>query len=211
MIATAPSGNAAPSPAPRPSDASGALFVNGDRRRPSRSVMPRSPAPIDTPPPSKSELKRRSHDLQRLGEALSALPADRLARLDLPEPLRDAIDEFRRTRGHEARRRQMQYVGKLVRGVDDAPLRAAVAEAALGSARDSLALHEAERWRDRLLADDGAVAEWLGAHAGCDARRLTRLVDAARREAALPPDQRDPRFARELFRFIRPHLTETSR
>lgn len=184
------------------------------RRQPPTTAMPRSAAPTDAvppEPPSKSELKRRSHDLQRLGQALCALPADRLERLELPEALRDAIDEYRRTRGHEARRRQMQYVGKLMRGVDDLPLRAAVAESALGGARESLAQHEAERWRDRLLDDDDALAEWLQSHAGCDAQRLTRLVDAARREAARPPGQRNARCARELFRFLRPHLTEAPR
>jgi len=118
--------------------------------------------------------------------------------------------ENRNTRTHEGRRRQLQYVGKLMREVDDAPLREAVAEAKLGSARDTLLLHEAERWRDALLADDEALTRWLNEHADCDAQRLRSLVRAARREAALPPEQRNPRSLRELFQFIRPMLSEAA-
>ena len=177
--------------------------------------MPRSstlPPPALTPDgddaPSKTRLKQQSHDLQKLGIALADLSDARLARLDLPERLLDALLEYRNTRTHEGRRRQLQYVGKLMREVDDAPLREAVAESKLGSARDTLLLHEAERWRDALLADDAALTRWLHEHADCDAQRLRSLVRAARREAALPPEQRNPRTHRELFQFIRPLLQE---
>lgn len=156
--------------------------------------------------PSKTRLKQQSHDLQKLGLALAELPDERLAALNLPERLLDAIVQYRSTRSHEGRRRQLQYVGKLMREVDAEPLREAVAAARLGSARDTLLLHEAERWRDALLADDEAMTRWLQAHADCDAQRLRSLVRAARREAALPPEQRNPRSHRELFQFIRPLL-----
>ena len=150
--------------------------------------------------PSKTRLKQQSHDLQKLGMALA----------DLPDALRSAIDKFRRTKSHEGRRRQLQYVGKLMREVDDAPLREAVAESKLGSARDTLLLHQAEAWRDALVADDDALTRWLHEHADSDAQRLRSLVRAARREAALPPEQRNPRSMRELFQFIRPLLTEAT-
>lgn len=179
--------------------------------------MPCATDPADTPPgtdadarPSKTRLKQQSHDLQKLGLALAALSDDRLSGLGLPERLHEAITEYRRTRSHEGRRRQLQYVGKLMREVDAEPLHEAVAQATLGSARDTLLLHEAERWRDALLADDEAMTRWLQAHADCDAQRLRSLVRAARREAALPPEQRNPRSHRELFQFIRPLLTEAS-
>jgi ribosome-associated protein len=160
--------------------------------------------------PSKTRLKQQSHDLQKLGMALAELPDARLQQLGLPERLFDALLQYRSTRSHEGRRRQLQYVGKLMRDVDDAPLREAVAESKLGSARDTLLLHEAERWRDALLADDEALTRWLHEHADCDAQRLRSLVRAARREAALPPGQRNPRSLRELFQFIRPLLAEAS-
>lgn len=176
--------------------------------------MPRS-SPLHTAParavdaPSKTRRKQHASDLQDLGLALGELSDARLAPLHLPERLLDALVQFRNTRTHEGRRRQLQYVGKLMREVDDdAPLREAVAQARLGSARDTLLLHEAERWRDALLADDDALTRWLHEHADCDAQRLRSLVRAARREAALPPDQRKPRCQRELFQFIRPLLSE---
>jgi ribosome-associated protein len=158
--------------------------------------------------PSKTQAKKQSHDLQKLGSALAELSDARLARLELPEALRDAIRLYQRTRTHEGRRRQMQYVGKLMRGVDEAPLREAVAEAALGSARETLLLHTAERWREQLIADDDALTRWLQAHAQCDAQQLRSLVRAARREAARAPEQRNPRSRRELFQFIRPYLAQ---
>lgn len=179
--------------------------------------MPRPPIQDDATPtstphafdaPSKTQAKKQSHDLQKLGLALAELSDARLARLDIPERLRDAIVQYQGTRTHEGRRRQMQYVGKLMRDVDDAPLREAVAEAQLGSARETLLLHEAERWRDALLADDDALTRWLQAHADSDAQHLRSLVRAARREAALPPERRNPRSSRELFQFIRPYLAE---
>ncbi len=160
--------------------------------------------------PSKTRLKQRSHDLQKLGLALAELPDARLGQLNLPERLFEALVAYRATRTHEGRRRQLQYVGKLMRDVDAKPLREAVAEARLGSARDTLLLHQAERWRDELLADDDAMTRWLQQHVDCDAQRLRSLVRAARREAALPPEQRNPRSARELFQFIRPHLAESN-
>jgi ribosome-associated protein len=160
--------------------------------------------------PSKTQLKQQSHDLQKLGLALADLADERLASLALPERLQDAIAEYRRTRTHEGRRRQLQYVGKLMREVDAEPLREAIAQATLASARDTLLLHEAERWRDALLADDEAMTRWLQAHADCDAQRLRSLVRAARREALLPAEQRNPRCHRELFQFIRPLLAGAS-
>ncbi len=158
-------------------------------------------------PPSKSQLKRQSHDLQALGEAVAALSDERLAALQLSETLRDAITEYRRTRSHEGRRRQMQYIGKLMRGADEEALREAVASATLGSAKDTLALHEAERWRAELVAHDDALTRWLAEHPDTDSQQLRSLVRAARRDAAtLAPEHRHPRSWRELFQFIKPLL-----
>jgi ribosome-associated protein len=179
----------------------------------SRPFVPDDAAPAEAPDgfdaPSKTRLKQQSHDLQKLGMALAELSDARLARLDLPERLRDALEQYRNTRTHEGRRRQLQYVGKLMREVDAAPLQQAVAEAKLGSARETLLLHETERWRDALLADDEALTRWLREHADSDTQRLRSLVRAARREAALPPPQRNLRSYRELFQFVRAQLTQT--
>ncbi len=156
--------------------------------------------------PSKTQLKKQSHDLQALGKAVSELSAERLAKLDLPEGLRDAIEQYRRTKSHEGRRRQLQYVGKLMRQVEGDPLREAVAEAHLGSARETLLLHETERWRDALLADDDALTRWMQTHTGTDVQHLRSLVRAARRDLGLPLERRNPRSQRELFQYLRPYL-----
>ena len=110
--------------------------------------------------PSKTRRKQESHDLQSLGEALLELPDDHLATLGLGESLVDAIRTGRRIKSHEARRRQMQLIGKLMRSADVEPIRQAVADMQLGRARDSLALHQAERWRAELIADDEATTRF---------------------------------------------------
>lgn len=163
--------------------------------------------------PSKTQRKRESHELQSLGEAVAALPAARLARLALSDTLRGAIDEYRRTRSHEGRRRQMQFIGKLMRTVDADPIREAVAEYRLGGARQTLALHEAERWRSALIADDAALTRWVSQHAQTDVAQLRSLIRQARET---PPTQattgeaaRQSRAFRALFQFIQKHLSLT--
>ena len=160
-------------------------------------------ATTDTTRPSKTRRKQDSHELQTLGEALTEMPTDRLTALSLPEPLLDALHEWKRTRSHEGKRRQMQYIGKLMRGTDAEPIRQAVAEAQLGRARDSLALHNAERWRTELIASDDAATRWIAEHPGTDAQRLRSLVRNARKDAALTPEKRSGRAYRELFQFIK--------
>jgi ribosome-associated protein len=157
----------------------------------------------DVDRPSKTQRKKASHELQDLGEALVALPPDRIAALPLPETLADAVREYGRTRSHEGRRRQMQYIGRLMRGTDTAPIRQAVLDMQLGRAKDSLALHEAERWRAELVASDDALTGFLREHPRSDAQQLRTLVRNARKDAAAQPEQRSGRAFRELFQFIK--------
>lgn len=158
--------------------------------------------------PSKAALKRASEAVQSLGRELAELPAERLAAVAMPDELRAAIDEYRRTKSREGRRRQLQYVGKLMRSADEAALREALAAATIGSARETLALHEAERWRAELIADDAAQGRWLAQHPGTDAQQLRSLVRAARRDTAgLGAEARQPRSSRELFQFIKPAVS----
>ncbi|MGM9485807.1 ribosome biogenesis factor YjgA [Ideonella sp. YS5] len=161
--------------------------------------------------PSKSALKRQMHDLQALGLELSELPESRVDKLELPESLRDAIAEYRRTRSHEGRRRQLQFIGKLMRQADEAQIREAVAAYKLGSAKETLALHEAERWREELLADDDAVTRWLARFPGTDVQQLRSLVRASRKDAkAEAPEQRHGRSYRELFQLVKAALATAS-
>ena len=153
--------------------------------------------------PSKTRRKTESHELQDLGEAAAALPDTRLAALQVSEGLLDAIKAYKKTRTHEGKRRQMQYIGKLMRRDDIEPIRQAVADMELGRAQDSLALHQAERWRAELIADDDAVTRWTALHAGTDVQQLRSLIRAARKDASLTPEKRSGRAFRDLFQFLK--------
>jgi ribosome-associated protein len=161
--------------------------------------------------PSKTQLKEQSHALQKLGLEVAELSAERLAATPIPEALRDAILEFRRTKSHEGRRRQLQYVGKLMRNADEDVLREAVASAKLGTAKDTLTLHDSERWRNDLIAGDEALTAWMQQHPDTDTQQLRSLVRQARKDAVgLPPEARQPRSFRDLFQFLKPYLTDTA-
>ena len=155
--------------------------------------------------PSKTQLKKEMHELQELGEALVGLPEDRVVDLPISDTLRDAVAEYKRTRSFEGKRRQMQYIGKLMRKNDVEPIREAVAAMRLGRAKDALALHEAERWRVELLASDNALTRWTAEHPASDLQQLRSLIRAARKDAAAVPEQRSGRAYRELFQFIKGH------
>lgn len=143
------------------------------------------------------------HDLQKLGEALSRLDPRLLAPLALPERLTDALAVARSATRHEARRRQLQYVGRLMREVDAEPIRAALAELDAVPRAERARFATAERWRDRLLAEDAALAEFTLAHPHAEPAALAALVRDAREER----DRRTPpRRSRELFRAIRAAL-----
>lgn len=160
--------------------------------------------------PSKTKLKQQAHDLQALGAELVALPRSRLKDVPMPDGLRDAIDQYRRTKSFEGQRRQLQFIGKQMRFADAAPLQAAVDAFKLGSAKDTLALHEAERWRDELVANDEALTRWAADFPASDLQRLRSLVRAARKDAAAAPEQRNGRGYRELFQFVKPWLADAA-
>ncbi len=167
---------------------------------------------------SRTDLKKESAELQKLGEALVTLRSDLLAGLALPEKLLDALAEADRITNFEGKRRQMQYVGKLMRGLDEGTLdmvREALATQHAGSARETLALHEAERWRDDLIARDEAVGDWLARYPGTDSQQLRSLVRQARKDRPAPDADaasrglapRQGRAYREIFQLVREQLS----
>ena len=162
-------------------------------------------AAIDGIAPSRNELKQQMQDLQELGAAVAALPSERLAKLKIDERLRDAIDELRRTRSFEGKRRQVQYIGKLMKAEDPEPLREAVASYRVGSATETLTLHQAEYWRDQLLAADDALANWVKEYPATDIQQMRSLVRSARKEK-LEPGERRGRAYRDLFRMIKDQM-----
>lgn len=162
-----------------------------------------APAPHWTERPSKTRLKQASHELQKLGQALVELSDPRLEAIAMPERLLDALRQYKQTRTHEGKRRQMQYIGKLMRLADVEPLRAAVTQVQLGQTRESLALHQAERWRAELIADDEALTRFAAEHPASDLQQLRSVIRNARKDAALVPEKRSGRAFRELFQMIK--------
>src|SRR5215467_12640856 len=144
------------------------------------------------------------HELQALGARLVELNTEQLAEVGLPDDLREAIEFARRTTKHEARRRQMQYIGKLMRSVDPAPIREKLKIWDGVSAEHTAQQHRVERWRDRLIEDDACVDELQRAHPGIDARRLRALARKAREERSAGAA---PKAYRELFRALRDIVT----
>jgi len=161
----------------------------------------------DEEKPSKTQRKREMHELQTLGARLVELNPEQLDTVGLPENLRGAVDQFRRMTKHEARRRQMQYIGRLMRSVDPAPIREKLKVWDGISAEHTAQQHRVERWRDRLLEDETAVGELARAHPGIDARHLRALARKAREErtAGAPP-----RAYRELFRALREIVVDSA-
>ena len=154
---------------------------------------------------SKTQRKRDMHALQDLGEALVALPAARLAELALPERLRDAVAEARRISRFGALRRQLQYIGRLMRDIDSSAI-AARLDAWNGQSREATAhLHQLERWRERLLEDDAALEALLAEYPQADVPRLRALVRNARREQA---EGRPPASFRALFQALKDIVPE---
>ena len=140
------------------------------------------------------------HELQALGVALLRLNERELGSIALPEPLKQALLEARRIKSHEAKRRQLQYIGRLMREVDPAPLRAKL-EAIEGSSAQATAHHRRlEAWRERLLDDDEALTAFAAEHPGADIQVLRTLIRNARKEAA---GGKPPRAYRELFRVLK--------
>ena len=149
---------------------------------------------------SKTKRKKEMHELQALGVALVALPEAQVRLLRLPDELALAVLEAKRIRSHEARRRQMQYIGRLMRDADPAPIRSRLAEIEGNSAQASAHHRRLEAWRERLLADDDALTEFAAAHPGADLQALRALLRNARKEAK---EGKPPRAFRELFRFLK--------
>jgi ribosome-associated protein len=158
-------------------------------------------SPIERP--SKTKQKQASHDLQAIGAELVLLSDERLLALAMPERLLDALRTYKQTRTHEGKRRQMQYIGKLMRGADVEPLREAVTRVQLGRTRASLALHQAERWRAELIADDEALTRFAAEHPLADMQQFRTVIRNARKDAALVPEKRSGRAYRELFQLIK--------
>lgn len=174
-----------------------------------RFVKPEEIAAEEKGPPSKTQLKAEADEKQALGEALLTLRADLMARLDLPDKLIDAIADAKKISSFEGKRRQMQFIGKLMRPLDPEPIREAINEQLNGSAQLTLALHLAEQWRDKLVAEDDALGAWLVEYPATDSQQLRALVRQARKDAKPEKPGEAPRHGksyREIFQMVKEEM-----
>ena len=161
---------------------------------------------------TRTDLKRESTEVQKLGEDLLTLRTELLLRLDLPEKLVEALTEAKRITNFEGRRRQMQFIGKLMRKLEPEKheaIRTALVEQHTPSSLETQTLHQAEMWRDRLLADDDALGQWITLSPSTDSQQLRALVRQARKDAV--PERpgealRHGRAYRDIFQLMRAQL-----
>ena len=151
--------------------------------------------------PSKSQLKRDAHALQKLGTDLLDISESEWASLGLAEDLVSALREAKRLHSRGALKRQMQYIGKLMRGLDPEPIQQHFRQLRLKTRRQAQRHHELEGWRDRLIEEgDPAVGAFLELHAQADRQHLRQLIRQAKKERA---ENKPPRSSRALFRYIK--------
>ena len=160
--------------------------------------------------PSKSQLKREMTALQDLGEELVSQPKDRVMRVPMPEDVREAILECQKIKDHEGRRRQMQFVGKKMRSLEEDELASIqkMLDSWKGASKaETAALHAVERKRDKLLADDKALTELKEQHPEVDMQQLRTLIRNARKEQA---EGKPPKAYREIFQILKQLQTSTA-
>lgn len=153
--------------------------------------------------PSKSELKRQMDELQKLGAQLVAEPRDRVKRVPMPDEVKDAILMCQTITNHEGRRRQLQYVGKMMRTLSEeevAVIQRTIDSWKGASKAETAALHALERRREKLLTDDKALTDLLTEHPQLDVQHLRTLIRNARKEQA---ESKPPKAYRELFQILK--------
>ena len=152
---------------------------------------------------SKTQKKREMEELQKLGASLVALTPAQLDALDVPAELLAAVREAQKIKSHEGRRRQVQFIGKVMRSIDPAPVRAALAGMHGRSTAARAEQRALEQWRERLIGDDAALTEFSEQFPKAEIQQIRTLIRNARYELA---EGRPPRAQRELFRVLRDYL-----
>lgn len=155
--------------------------------------------------PSKTQRKKDMHALQRMGEELVELDPKKLAELALPEILNDAIVLARSLQKHGARRRQLQYIGRLMREIDAQPIQQMLTMWDQPSVQQTARLHQLERWRERLLSDEQALTEFAQQYPHADLQRLRSLIRNAIKEKDA---EKPPKSFRLLFQALQSVVPE---
>lgn len=154
----------------------------------------------DQEPLSKTKRKAAMQDLQDLGEELIGLNKTRLAQLNLPELLLEAVKEAQRITSNGAIARQKQYIGKLMREIDTAPIADQLARWKGSHTEENAHFHRLEKLRERLIQDDAVLSDYLRTHPEADSQQLRTLIRNARKEAEA---SKPPKSSRELFKLLR--------
>lgn len=150
---------------------------------------------------SKSQRKREATAAQELGKQLLGLSPEDIATIDLPESLAHALDEARRIKKNSALKRQLQYIGKLMRHLDIEPIREQYQKLTNHYQKDVKHFHKLEKWRDRLVAEgDKALEELINEMPATDRQHLRQLIRQAAKEAKL---NKPPKSAREIFKYLK--------
>ena len=149
---------------------------------------------------SKTARKEEMTALQKLGQELTELSKDQLVQVPMSDKLRDAIKEYKRLTSHGACRRQMQYIGKIMRGEDEEPIRAKLDQFNGVNAEATAKLHRIERTRLQLIEKDEAVTRFFNEYPNADVQHIRALVRNARKEHE---QAKPPKSFRELFQVIK--------
>ncbi|MBC7697040.1 MAG: DUF615 domain-containing protein [Bacteroidia bacterium] len=151
-------------------------------------------------PISKTKLKAEADAQQELGVRLSELPKDKLLKLDLPDTVLTAVLDTKKITANGATRRHRQYLGRLMREIDNAPILEQLARWDGKHTAENAYFHGLERWRDRMIADSNALAEFIALHPKTDIQQLRTLIRNAQKELAA---NKPPKSSREIFKLLR--------
>ena len=150
--------------------------------------------------PSKTQQKAAMHALRDLGSELVELSPGQLKRMDLPEALYAAVRDAQKITAHGARRRQLQYIGKLMRHVDEAPIHAGLALVRGESSAETARLHRIERLRTQLLSDENTLSEITRQWPATDLQHLRQLRRNALKEQE---NNKPPKNYRAIFQYLK--------
>ncbi len=157
--------------------------------------------------PSRTARKKEALALQTLGARLISLGPDQLALLPIRDKLKQAISDHHRFKSHEAKRRQLQFIGRLMRDEDIGPIQDVLNDINQVSASAQYQLHQLEDWRDRLISDSQALTNYLNDHPNTDIQKLRSLIRLARHAEQQHSPPTDKKAHRQLFRFLRDNQT----
>jgi len=157
-------------------------------------------------PISKTKLKAEADAQQELGVRLSELPKDKLLKLDLPDAVLTAVLDTKKITANGAIRRHRQYLGRLMREIDNVPILEQLARWDGKHTAENAYFHGLERWRDRMISDANALAEFIALYPQTDIQQLRTLIRNAQKELEA---NKPPKSSREIFKLLR-ELTQTS-